>query len=270
MSRGESAAVKRLIKSILGASTHYEVLGVEEDASAEDIGSEYRDLARTVHPDKGGDAAAFKKLANAKDVLLDQNSRMAYDLELREAREPAPAPKKPTKKPAAPKKEPKAKEPKQEGAEGEEARGRARGARVAAGGRVAAGAGAGSAGRRRRGRAPPEQAPPKRGRRGAGAGAKHACSCRHSGIATCRALKHDCACVATKNPAACLATKHDCACDALAGCFFAGPKSCRATKGHACVCAKAGPKACRADETWRESLEQAVANAGSRRTIAYY
>ena len=95
MSRGESAAVKRLIKSILGAPTHYEVLGVDEDASAEDIGREYRDLARTVHPDKGGDAAAFKKLANAKDVLLDQNSRMAYDLELREAREPAP------KKPAA-------------------------------------------------------------------------------------------------------------------------------------------------------------------------
>ncbi|KAH8055465.1 hypothetical protein JL721_10193 [Aureococcus anophagefferens] len=95
MSRGESAAVKRLIKSILGAPTHYEVLGVDEDASAEDIGREYRDLARTVHPDKGGNAAAFKKLANAKEVLCDQNARMAYDLELREAREPAP------KKPAA-------------------------------------------------------------------------------------------------------------------------------------------------------------------------
>ena len=441
MSRGESAAVKRLIKSILGAPTHYEVLGVDEDASAEDIGREYRDLARTVHPDKGGDAAAFKKLANAKDVLLDQNSRMAYDLELREAREPAPAPKKPTKKPAAkPKKEPAAKEPKPKKEPArkpkKEPKAKKPAAKRAAPASPPEDASPPEAPPKRGRASPPEQAPPKRGRAAAPApesddeapkrapmpyrgsctcpilaiesfpptaaarlvrcpagdsdrhacscyqlrqtfqgtvacrvrgghacvcatkaagrfvagkstaacradahdcsclfdghplckAKKHACSCRHSGIATCRALKHDCACVATRNPAACLATKHDCACDALAGCFFAGPKSCRATKGHACVCAKAGPKACRADEvkhacickdlektsgglfsgpstascmarkhdclcplahngngafktndlcrapgqTWRETLEQTVANAGARRTITYY
>ena len=87
MSRGESAAVKRLIKSILGAPTHYEVLGVDEDASAEDIGREYRDLARTVHPDKPlGDAAAFRRLADAKAVLLDATARARYDALLRSRR----------------------------------------------------------------------------------------------------------------------------------------------------------------------------------------
>ncbi|KAH8048253.1 hypothetical protein JL722_12658 [Aureococcus anophagefferens] len=72
--RGEAAALRRVIRSILSAATHYEVLGVAPDAADAEISEVYRDLARTVHPDKPlGDAAAFRRLADAKSVLLDAN-----------------------------------------------------------------------------------------------------------------------------------------------------------------------------------------------------
>ncbi|KAH8057263.1 hypothetical protein JL722_6915 [Aureococcus anophagefferens] len=53
----------------------------------------YRELALTVHPDKGGSASAFKILNEAKSTLCDEDARAAYDRSLRESRAPAPAPK---------------------------------------------------------------------------------------------------------------------------------------------------------------------------------
>src|SRR5918994_951903 len=73
--------------------THYEVLGVAEDASTEDIRRAYRRRARDHHPDANPtDAAAgerFRRVAEAYAVLSDPVRRSWYDAEVG-VRPPAP------------------------------------------------------------------------------------------------------------------------------------------------------------------------------------
>jgi curved DNA-binding protein len=62
---------------------YYATLGVDKDASAEDLKKAYRKLARKHHPDVNpGDAEAeerFKEIAEAYHVLGDAERRKAYD-----------------------------------------------------------------------------------------------------------------------------------------------------------------------------------------------
>lgn len=58
---------------------YYKILGVSENASADEIKKAYRKLANQHHPDKGGDQAKFKDISVAYDTLSDQNKRSEYD-----------------------------------------------------------------------------------------------------------------------------------------------------------------------------------------------
>lgn len=58
---------------------YYEILGVQENATQDDIKKIYRKLAMEHHPDKGGDEEKFKKISEAYDILGDENKRSQYD-----------------------------------------------------------------------------------------------------------------------------------------------------------------------------------------------
>ena len=61
----------------------YEVLGVDKNASEDDLKKAYRKLAKANHPDlHPGDAAAearFKEINEAYEVLSDSDKRSRYD-----------------------------------------------------------------------------------------------------------------------------------------------------------------------------------------------
>jgi len=57
----------------------YEVLGVQKDASQDEIKKVYRKLAVKHHPDKGGDPEKFKNITEAYNTLSDTNKRKEYD-----------------------------------------------------------------------------------------------------------------------------------------------------------------------------------------------
>ncbi len=63
---------------------YYEILGVQKDATPEQIKKAYRKLARELHPDVAGtDPAAedrFKDVSRAYDVLGNADKRRAYDM----------------------------------------------------------------------------------------------------------------------------------------------------------------------------------------------
>ncbi|GAA1894760.1 molecular chaperone DnaJ [Lapillicoccus jejuensis] len=64
-------------------SDYYQDLGLQRDASAEEIKRAYRRLARKLHPDvnQGADAEEqFKTVSRAYDVLSDPQKKQAYDL----------------------------------------------------------------------------------------------------------------------------------------------------------------------------------------------
>lgn len=60
-------------------ASYYDVLGVSEQATQEEIKKAYRKLAVEHHPDKGGDENRFKEIANAYGTLSDENKRKQYD-----------------------------------------------------------------------------------------------------------------------------------------------------------------------------------------------
>lgn len=64
----------------MAEQTLYEVLGIEELASPEEIKAAWRGKAKRLHPDVSQeDAAAFNKAKHAYDVLSDPERRKLYD-----------------------------------------------------------------------------------------------------------------------------------------------------------------------------------------------
>lgn len=59
---------------------YYKILGVNKDASEEEVKKAFRKLAHAYHPDKsGGDEAKFKEASEAYAVLSDKKKRQQYD-----------------------------------------------------------------------------------------------------------------------------------------------------------------------------------------------
>lgn len=66
------------------AKNYYEILGVDRNATQDEIKKAYRKLSKTYHPDKtNGDKAAeekFKEVAEAYEILSDETKKKNYDL----------------------------------------------------------------------------------------------------------------------------------------------------------------------------------------------
>ena len=58
---------------------YYDILGVSEDASNDQIKKAFKDMAKKEHPDRGGDEAKFKEANEAYDTLKDTKKRQEYD-----------------------------------------------------------------------------------------------------------------------------------------------------------------------------------------------
>jgi len=62
------------------ASDYYKLLGVEKNASQDEIKKAFRKLAQKLHPDKpGGDEKKFKEINEAYSVLSNPEKRKQYD-----------------------------------------------------------------------------------------------------------------------------------------------------------------------------------------------
>lgn len=61
--------------------THYQTLGVSEQATPDDIKKAFRKLASQHHPDKGGDNGKFQEIQKAYETLSDDGKRQQYDMQ---------------------------------------------------------------------------------------------------------------------------------------------------------------------------------------------
>lgn len=58
---------------------YYNILGVQQSASHDEIKKAYRKLAMVHHPDKGGDVNKFNEITEAYETLSDTDKRSQYD-----------------------------------------------------------------------------------------------------------------------------------------------------------------------------------------------
>lgn len=58
---------------------HYQLLGLDADATDDEIRRAYRSRAKAAHPDAGGDPAAFRQLLIAYETLIRSDRRRDYD-----------------------------------------------------------------------------------------------------------------------------------------------------------------------------------------------
>ena len=67
----------------MNIDNYYQILGVDETSTQDEIKKVYRKLAKENHPDVGGDEEKFKKIAQAYDVLGDEKKRNEYNYKLK-------------------------------------------------------------------------------------------------------------------------------------------------------------------------------------------
>ena len=58
---------------------YYDILGVSEDATNEQVKRAFKEIAKKEHPDRGGDEAQFKEANEAYDTLKNSQKRHDYD-----------------------------------------------------------------------------------------------------------------------------------------------------------------------------------------------
>ena len=58
---------------------YYKILDLDKNCSQKEIMKKYKKLALKYHPDKGGDQEKFKIIAEAYEVLSDNEKREKYD-----------------------------------------------------------------------------------------------------------------------------------------------------------------------------------------------
>lgn len=62
------------------AKSPYEVLGIAETATQDEVKKAYRTLVKSRHPDKGGTVDGFTQIQKAYELLSDKKRRSAYDV----------------------------------------------------------------------------------------------------------------------------------------------------------------------------------------------
>ena len=62
----------------MSTESYYDILGVSETATQDEIKKAYRKKAVEHHPDKGGDEQVFKKISEAYDTVGDESKRRQY------------------------------------------------------------------------------------------------------------------------------------------------------------------------------------------------
>lgn len=64
----------------MAAKNYYDVLGIQKNASKEEVKKAFHKLAHKLHPDKAtGDADKFKEVSEAYSILSDEKKRAEYD-----------------------------------------------------------------------------------------------------------------------------------------------------------------------------------------------
>lgn len=64
------------------AANYYEILGVNRDASTEEIKKAYKEAAKAAHPDNGGDNVKMQMVNEAWDILGNAQKRAEYDAKM--------------------------------------------------------------------------------------------------------------------------------------------------------------------------------------------
>jgi curved DNA-binding protein CbpA len=58
---------------------YYQILGLPDFASIEEVKKAFRELAKKHHPDRGGDPEKFKKILKAYKILSDKEKKKQFD-----------------------------------------------------------------------------------------------------------------------------------------------------------------------------------------------